>query len=138
MFASVTGAFSPALLDAARIATGHRVLDVATGTGAAARAAAELVGPTGEIIAGDISSTMLDVAIRNPENSAIKFVLLDGLALPFPDRRFDRVVCQLGLAFFEDPGRALAEIKRVLMLGGGTAVALTLHFRGDAAGGDRR
>jgi tRNA A58 N-methylase Trm61 len=67
MFASVTGAFIPALLDAARIATGHRVLDVAKETGAAAKAAADLVGPTGEIIAGDRSSTMLDVAIRNPE-----------------------------------------------------------------------
>lgn len=124
MFASVTGAFIPALLDAARIATGHRVLDVAKETGAAAKAAADLVGPTGEIIAGDISSTMLDIAIRNPENSAIKFVLFDGLALPFPDRWFDRVVCQLGLAFFEDPARSLAEFKRVLMLGGGTAVAV--------------
>lgn len=69
IFASVTGAFIPLLLDAARIAAGHRVPGVATGTGAAEGAAAELVGPTGEIIAGDISSTMLDVAIRNPENS---------------------------------------------------------------------
>jgi len=100
MFGRVTKAFIPALLEAARIAAGHRVLDVATGTGAAARAAAELVGPTGEIVAGDISNTMLDVARRHPDNSAIKFELLDAHALPFPDRRFDRVICQLGLAFF--------------------------------------
>ena len=44
---------------------GHRVLDVATGTGAAAEAAAEIVGPAGEVCAGDVSSTMLDVARRD-------------------------------------------------------------------------
>ncbi|TDQ12970.1 class I SAM-dependent methyltransferase [Phyllobacterium brassicacearum] len=124
MFARVTAAYIPALMDVAVIAAGHRVLDVATGTGAAARAAAELVGPTGEIVAGDISSTMLKVARRNPENSAIKFQLLDGHALPFPDSRFDRVICQLGLAFFEDPARGLAEFRRVLAPGGRTAITV--------------
>ena len=124
MFGRVTKAFIPALLEAARITAGHRVLDVATGTGAAARAAAELVGPTGEIVAGDISNTMLDVARRNPYNSAIKFELLDGHALPFPNRRFDRVICQLGLAFFEDPARGLTEFNRVLVAGGRAAVAV--------------
>ncbi len=122
MFARVTKAFIPSLLEAARISTSQRVLDVATGTGAAARAAAELVGPNGEIVAGDISETMLEVARRNPENAAIRFEVLDGQALPFPDRRFDRVICQLGLAFFEDPARGLAEFKRVLVIGGRTAV----------------
>jgi ubiquinone/menaquinone biosynthesis C-methylase UbiE len=124
MFARVTRAFIPALLDAAQVAAGHRVLDVATGTGAAARAAAEVVGPAGEIVAGDISSAMLEAAKRNPENSAIKFELLDGQALPFPGHRFDRVICQLGLAFFEEPARGLAEFKRVLVPGGRTAVAV--------------
>ena len=124
MFARVTAAFIPTLLDAARIAAGHRVLDVATGTGAAARAAAELVGPTGEIVAGDISSTMLEVAKGSPANSAVEFALLDALALPFPDQRFDRVICQLGLALFDDPARGLAEFKRVLVPGGRTAVAV--------------
>jgi ubiquinone/menaquinone biosynthesis C-methylase UbiE len=124
MFARVTKAFIPSLLEAAQITAGHRVLDVATGTGTAARAAADLVGPTGEVVAGDISNSMLEVARRNPENSAIKFELIDGHALPFPDRRFDRVICQLGLAFFEDPGRGLAEFKRVLVVGGRTAVAV--------------
>src|SRR4029077_7664259 len=93
-FGRVTKAFIPALFEAARIAAGHRVLDVETGTGAAARAAAELVGPTGEIVGGDISIAMLEVARRHPDNSAITFELLDGHALPFPDRRFDRVIFQ--------------------------------------------
>lgn len=124
LFARVTHSFIPALLGAARIAAGHRVLDVATGTGAAAEAAAELVGPTGEVIAGDISSTMLDAAHRNIKNSAIKLELFDGHALPYPQDRFDRVICQMGLMFFDDPARGLAEFHRVLAPDGLTAVSV--------------
>jgi len=124
MFARVTRAFIPALLAAARIASGHRVLDVATGTGAAAQAATELVGPSGEVVAGDISSTMLDVAKRNLKDLPIRFERFDGHALPFEEERFDRVICQLGLAFFEDPARGLAEFQRVLVPGGWTAVSV--------------
>ena len=121
MFARVTQAFIPVLLEAAQIAAGHSILDVATGTGAAARAARDRAGPDGELIAGDISATMLDNARRNPENAGITFEHFDGHKLPFPDSRFDRVICQLGLAFFDDPGRGLAEFWRVLKPGGRAA-----------------
>ena len=57
---------------------------------------------------------MLDVARRNPENSGIKFEQFDGHKLLYPDAHFDRVICQLGLAFFDDPGRGLTEFRRVL------------------------
>ena len=73
MFARVTQAFIPVLLDAARISPGQRINDVATGTGAAAKAARDVVGAGGEVLAGDISSTMLDVARRNRENAGITF-----------------------------------------------------------------
>jgi ubiquinone/menaquinone biosynthesis C-methylase UbiE len=124
LFARVTRAFIPALLEAAQIAAGQRVLDVATGTGAAAQAAAELVGPGGQVIAGDISRTMLDVARCNLKNTRIRFEQCDGQALPFPHARFDRVICQLGLAFFDDPARGLAEFNRVLVPAGRTAVSI--------------
>jgi ubiquinone/menaquinone biosynthesis C-methylase UbiE len=84
LFAQITRSFIPALLEAARIDAGHRVLDVATGTGAAAEAAAKLVGPAGEVFAGDVSSTMLDVARRNLKDTTIKLGLFDGHALPYP------------------------------------------------------
>lgn len=124
MFARVTQSFLPALLRAARIAFGQRVLDVATGTGAAARAVVDLVGPSGEVIAGDISNTMLDVARRNLKETRVKLEVFDGQALPYPEKRFDRVICQMGLAFFDDPTRGLAELHRVLLPEGRTAVAV--------------
>ena len=124
LFAQVTRSFIPSLLSAAQIVPGHRVLDVATGTGAAAEAAARQVGPSGEVIAGDVSGTMLDVARRNLEGSSIKLELFDGQSLPFPENRFDRVICQMGLQFFDDPSRGLAEFRRVLVPAGRTAVVV--------------
>jgi ubiquinone/menaquinone biosynthesis C-methylase UbiE len=121
MFARVTQAFIPALLDAARITAGQSILDVATGTGAASRAARDLVRSGGEVVAGDISATMLDVARQNPENAGITFERFDGHKLPYPDARFDRVICQLGLAFFDEPGQGLAEFRRVLKPNGRAA-----------------
>jgi ubiquinone/menaquinone biosynthesis C-methylase UbiE len=124
MFGHVTCTFLPLLLEAAQISPGHRVLDVATGTGAAARAAEKVVGPTGEVVAGDVSVAMLDVARRHPETAAITFRPFDGHSLPFPDERFDRIICQFGLAFFEAPDRALSEFRRVLVPDGRTAVVV--------------
>jgi len=124
LFAQITRSFIPALLAAARIDAGHRVLDVATGTGAAAEAAAKLVGPAGEVFAGDVSRNMLDVARRNLKDTTIKLDLFDGQALPYPAGRFDRVICQMGLQFFDDPERGLGEFRRVLTPGGRAAVSV--------------
>jgi ubiquinone/menaquinone biosynthesis C-methylase UbiE len=124
LFARVTQSFIPALLKAAEIAVGHRVLDVATGTGVAAQAVVEIVGASGEVVAGDISSTMLTVAKRNLEHTPIQFEKFDGQSLPYQDGRFDRVIRQLGLAFFEEPALGLAEFRRVLVRGGRAAVTV--------------
>lgn len=125
LFARATQLFIPALLHAARIVPGQSVLDVATGTGAAARAAADIVGASGSVIGGDISPAMIETARRNLKGLPVQLEVLDGQALPFPDRQFDAVTCQLGLMFFPDPARGLSEFHRVLRPGGRVAVSVT-------------
>ena len=61
-FGSVSPKFIPTLLRAAKLAAGQRVLDVATGSGHAAQAACEIVGPSGRVVATDISAPLLDQA----------------------------------------------------------------------------
>jgi ubiquinone/menaquinone biosynthesis C-methylase UbiE len=125
LFARATQLFIPPLLHAAHVAAGQTVLDVATGTGAAARAAADVVGSTGSVIAGDVSPTMLETARRNLSGLPVTLELLDGEALPYSENRFDAVICQLGLMFFANPARGLSEFYRVLRNGGWTAVSVT-------------
>jgi ubiquinone/menaquinone biosynthesis C-methylase UbiE len=125
LFSRATRLFIPSLLRAAHVRPGHRVLDVATGTGAAAHAAAELVGASGSVIAGDISPAMLDAARKNLQGLPVVLATIDGHQLPYPDRQFDAVICQLGLMFFSDPARGLSEFRRVLRDGGWTAVSVS-------------
>ena len=108
--------------DAARIGPGHRVLDVACGTGVLARAAAERAGPGGSVTGLDINPGMLAVARRIAP--AIDWREGAADALPFDDGVFDAVVSQFGLMFFPDREAALREMLRVLAPGGHLAVAV--------------
>jgi SAM-dependent methyltransferase len=108
--------------DAAGIGPGQKVLDVACGTGVLAREAASRVRPGGTVTGLDRNDGMLAVARRKaPE---IEWRQGQAEALPFPDGRFDAVVSQFGLMFFEDRVLALAEMWRVLGPGGHLAVAV--------------
>jgi ubiquinone/menaquinone biosynthesis C-methylase UbiE len=107
---------------AAAIAPGQDVLDVACGTGVLAREAALRVRPGGTVTGLDRNDGMLAVARRKaPE---IEWRQGQAEALPFADDRFDAVVSQFGLMFFEDRVLALAEMWRVLKPGGRLAVAV--------------
>jgi SAM-dependent methyltransferase len=108
--------------EAAAIAPGHDVLDVACGTGVLAHEAALRVRPGGTVIGLDRNDGMLAVARRKaPE---IEWRQGRAEALPFADGRFDAVVSQFGLMFFEDRVLALAEMWRVLKPGGRLALAV--------------
>ena len=97
------------LAELAGAGPGMLVLDLATGTGAAARAAARR-GATA--VGVDRSPGMLAVARElSPE---LDLRCADARALPFADGSFDAVTCALSVSHFADRDRALREIGRVL------------------------
>lgn len=114
--------WAPRVLDAARVGRGHRVLDVACGTGVLARAAAERVGGGGAVIGVDPNPGMLAVARRLSEG--IRWEAGVAEDLPTEDGTFDRVVSQFGMMFFIDRNAALQEMMRVLFPDGRLAVAV--------------
>lgn len=108
------------LLDAVGVREGARVLDVACGTGAVARAAIERVGDTGSVTGLDLNEAMLTVARRlRPD---LEWRQGDATELPFPDGAFDVVTCQAALMFVPDPERALQEMARVVAADGTVSV----------------
>ncbi len=125
-FSHVSNYFVPSLLKAARLQSGQNVLDVATGTGIAAEAALAVVGPSGSVVAADISPDMVEKArqrLGQTPNASV--TVEDGQSLSFPDETFDVVLCSLGLMFFPDPARGLSEFCRVLKPGGRAAVSVS-------------
>ena len=114
--------WAPLVLSSAKVMPGHRVLDVACGTGILAREAATRVGPSGYTAGLDIAAGMLEVA--RSIAPAIDWKQGSADALPFSDQSFDAVVCQFGLMFFSDREQSLREMLRVLVPGGRLAVAV--------------
>jgi ubiquinone/menaquinone biosynthesis C-methylase UbiE len=106
--------FVPTVLAAAEVAAADRILDVATGPGEAASMALSQVGLSGLVVGADISLAMLNAAHTRLAGARFRPVVTDGQMLPFADATFDAVICQLGLMFFPDPARGLAEFRRVL------------------------
>jgi ubiquinone/menaquinone biosynthesis C-methylase UbiE len=109
------------MLDAGGVAAGDSVLDVGCGTGVVARAAAHRVGPAGEVVGLDRNDGMLAVATRSPDPVTWRQGVAE--SLPFDQGRFDRVLCQFALMFFDDPRQAVREMARVVRPGGTVAVA---------------
>jgi len=105
------------LLEMAGIRPGERVLDVACGTGVVSFRAAELTGPSGAVVATDISEAMVTAVKQEASNRAAANVTaarMDAEVLDFPGGSFDVALCALGLMYVPDPGAALAEMRRVL------------------------
>ncbi|MGH9209219.1 MAG: class I SAM-dependent methyltransferase [Acidimicrobiales bacterium] len=111
--------WAPILCDAAGIAEGHTILDVACGTGIVARTAADLVGPA-NVVGVDLNEAMLTVARR--VRADVDWRQGDVVALPLSDRSFDTVLCQMALMFVPDRVGALREMARVATSGGTVAV----------------
>lgn len=115
------------LVELAGVRAGQLVVDVASGTGAVARAAALRAGTGGRLVATDISATMLATAASHPPApgaAPIERVRSPATALALPTHWFDVALCQQGLQFFDEPLRAVAELRRVLRRGGVAAIAV--------------
>jgi SAM-dependent methyltransferase len=79
----------------------------------------------GHVTGLDLNKGMLAVARTLPtEGVPIEWIEGSALALPFPAGKFDLVLCQLGLQFFPDQGRALREMHRVLSPSGRVALSV--------------
>lgn len=116
------GQWAPLVADAAMVRPGHRVLDVACGTGVLAREIASRIGAMENVVGLDASPGMVEVARRLA--GAIDWREGTAEALPFPDGTFHAVVSQFGLMFFVDPRQAVREMLRVLAPRGHLAVAV--------------
>jgi enediyne biosynthesis protein CalE5 len=118
---------SAGLLERAEIQPGHRVLDVATGIGEPALAAAGLVGPGGHVTGTDLSAAMIGIAAERARAHGISnvcFEVADADAGQFPGGRFDAAVSRWALMFFADLPAALAGIRAALVPGGRLAASV--------------
>jgi ubiquinone/menaquinone biosynthesis C-methylase UbiE len=109
------------LFDLARPRPGERVLDVACGTGLVTFRAAGIVGPTGAVVATDISDAMVEHVSTEARRRGMPHVStarMDAETLDFDEASFDVILCALGLMYVADPSKALAEAWRVLRPGG--------------------
>lgn len=110
------------LLDDVELSAGDRVLDVACGTGIAARRAKERLGDSGTVVGVDVNPQMLAVARRVAPT--IDWREGNAGALPLaPGEAFDVVVCQQGFQFFPDRVAAARQMREALAAGGRVGVS---------------
>jgi SAM-dependent methyltransferase len=108
---------SELLCEAVDLRAGERVLDVATGSGNAALAAARRFC---QVTGVDYVPALLDRARQRASAEGLEatFQEADAEALPFPDNSFDVVLSACGAMFAPDQERTASELLRVLRPGG--------------------
>ena len=102
------------------VSRGDRVLDIAGGSGDLSRLFVKKVGDSGEVILTDINASMLAVGRDRLIDDGVTVPALqcDAEKLPFPDQHFDCVIVAFGLRNMTHKETALAEMQRVLKVGG--------------------
>ena len=115
------GPATEAMLDMAKVGPGSFVLDVAAGAGQQTLIAAQRAGPSGRVLATDISPDILDYALENARIQGlhnVETLEADGESLDVAPDSFDAAISRVGLIYFPDQQRALANIIRSLRPGG--------------------
>lgn len=110
------------MLDMTHVQKGSRVLDVAAGAGEQTMATARRTGPTGYVLATDLSPAILDRAADNAKQAGfahVETLVKDGEALSEIDAQpFDAVISRVGLIYFPDQQKALTGMREQLREGG--------------------
>lgn len=109
------------MLEMGNITSGQRVLDIAAGAGEQSITVAEKIGPSGYVLATDISPKILEYARQMADKAGLKNIetkVMDGENLTLEDETFDAIISRVGLIYFPDQQKALKEMRRVLKKGG--------------------
>jgi enediyne biosynthesis protein CalE5 len=116
-----------AMLEAARLNPGDRVLELACGPGGLGLAAAERIGNEGEAVLSDVVPQMTAIAVARARERGIGNVTtldLDLERIDQPDETYDAVLCREGIMLVPDHQGAAAEIRRVLRPGGRAVISV--------------
>jgi ubiquinone/menaquinone biosynthesis C-methylase UbiE len=108
------------MLDLAGVDVGHRVLDVASGTGEQTLLAAQRVGPTGTVLATDIAEQMLALAEEAAARAGLRNIetlARDARDLNLEPVSFDAAIARLALMLVPERARVMAGIHRALKPG---------------------
>ncbi len=109
------------MLKLGHVTTGSRVLDVGAGAGDPSVTVAERVGPTGHVLATDISSTILSFAARAAKERGLtnyETRVVDGENLDVGVGEFDAALSRVALVYFPDQVKALSGMLQALKPGG--------------------
>ncbi len=126
-FGPATADLNRKLVDLAEVRAGHRVLDVASGTGDPALEVARTTGPKGSVLATDFSPEMLAVARERAQAEGLAHLetrVVDAENLDLPPASFDAATCRWCLMLILDPEAACRGIRRALKPGARFATAV--------------
>jgi SAM-dependent methyltransferase len=105
------------MLEVLQMHPGETILELAAGTGVVGFSALGALGGDTRLILSDFSTAMVEAARRQGAElglDRVEYRVLDAEALELPDESVDGVLCRWGYMLLGDPGRALAETRRVL------------------------
>ena len=127
MRGEVFAALTEMMLDLANIQVGDRVLELAAGMGDLAVMTARRVGPSGHVLATDISANMLNLAAETVRDAGLTNVetrVMDAESIDLAPASFNVVLCRAGSHAFSQRSQGAAGVHRALKPSGKFAVTV--------------